>query len=943
MKQIKKILKGLAIATILFYFSTLNSFAQQETGSISGNVSDSVETVIGAVVVVEGNNTLGAFTDTDGNFVIKNVKPGTYNILVTYFGYKPLKVENVTVEAGKTTEMGNVIMQIDAEESQEVVVVGTKTTNTEEAAVKETKESKEVINVISAEQISKSQDRDAAQVMQRIPGVTLIQNRFIMVRGLSERYNSVLLNGAVAPSSEADTKAFSFDLIPSNMIDRVTVYKSGSYDQPADFSGAVVRVYTRNSIDENVTQLSLTGGFRAGTTFKTFGRMEGQGGDILGFGAGKRDFPSDFPEMVTDPSLTGSMNDVTKVEQQSASLANSWDINKTKAYPDGRLNFLFGRKITLGSVKISSINNLSYSNTLQYAQIERHSYWNYDANNESQVKEQSKDQFYSNDVRLGVLSNWSFILGHNHKIDFRNMFSQLASSDVTERAGFNNEKSTEFNFYSLRYSANGIYSTQLQGSHTLNKERTKFLWLAGYANISRKEPDWRRYSYQRALGSSDDFTLVIPSNTSATDNARFFTNLKENGFTGNVEVEHKLVKNADSSGISVKVGAFVDYKTREYYARWMSYARGITFDNSLDTVQIGDVQNNIDYFDGFSLREGTRPTDRYTAQGFLIAGYAGLNIPFLKKFNLSTGVRLESYNQSLSDALTLLVDTNVTRLLPSANLSYNFTKKMLVRFGYARTLNRPEFRELSPFAFYDFNLKTDKVGNPDLKTADIHNFDLRWELYPSSDEMIAIGVFYKKFINPIEVYQVPTGSNPAFRFGNGAEAVSQGVELEIRKSLGFISSGSVLEQFSVLFNGALIASEIRLDSTGSTSSLQIDKRAMQGQSPYVVNTGLYFNSKKSGWQASLMYNVFGPRIFAVGDLQIRTMYEMQRHLLDLTITKNVNDRLGIRLGISDILNSQTQVKEDGNYDGKLDNATTDKSIYTFKTGQYFNLGFNYKF
>ncbi len=943
MKQYNKLLKGLAIA-VLFYLSSFYSFAQQETGSVSGNISDSVETVIGAVVVVEGNNTLGAFTDTDGNFVIKNIKPGTYNILVTYFGYKPMKVEDVKVEAGKTTAMGNLYMEIDAEESQEVIVVGTKTTNTEAAAVKETKESKEVINVISAEQISKSQDRDAAQVMQRIPGVTLIQNRFIMVRGLSERYNSVLLNGAVAPSSEADTKAFSFDLIPSNMIDRVTVYKSGSYDQPGDFAGSVIRIYTRNSIEKNTVQLSLTGGYRLGTTFNSFGRMDGFGFDLLGFGGGKRDFPSDFPNRVTDPSLTGSMTDVAKVEDQSRAFSNNWGVKNTTAYPDGRLNLLVARKINLGSVKLNTINNISYSNTLQYAEIDRSSYWNYNLdNNESVIRDGSKDQYYSNDVRLGVLSNWSFILGPNHKIDFRNMFSQLASSDVTERDGYSNEKQNEFKFYSLRYAANTIYTSQLQGSHDLNKERTKFLWVLGYANIGRKEPDWRRYSYQRPLNSSDEYRLVTPSNTSATDNARFFTNLKESGFTGNAEVEHKLVKDADSNGVSLKAGVFVDYKTRDYYARWISYAKGVSYNSDLDTINIDQVQDNIDYFNGLSLREGTRPTDSYTAQGFLMAYYAGANIPFLKKFNLSAGARLESYNQKLSDANSPLVDTTVIRLLPSANLSYSFTKKMLLRFGYARTVNRPEFRELSPFTFYDFALKTDKVGNPLLKTADIHNFDLRWELYPSSDEMIAVGVFYKHFINPIEVYQIPTGSNPTFKFGNAAQAQARGVEVEIRKSLGFISSGSVLEQFSLLFNGALIVSEVRMDTTGTVSDRQIVNRQMQGQSPYVVNAGLYFTSKESGWQASLMYNVFGPRIFAVGDKQIRTMYEMQRHLLDLTVTKNVSEKLSIRFGVSDLLNAATRVIEDGDFDGKLNNPTVDKNIYSFKTGQYFNLGFNYRF
>jgi len=932
--------KQIAALTVILIsvFSFSNAFAQ-ETGELTGNVSDSVEAVIGAVVVVEGNNLWGDFTDADGNFTIKKIKPGTYNIQITYFGYKTLVIKDVVIRAGESTSIGDVKMELDAKEEAAIVIVGTRTTNTEQAAVTETKESKQVINVISAEQISKSQDRDAAQVMQRIPGVTLVQNRFVMVRGLSERYNTVLLNGAVAPSSEAESRAFSFDLISSNMIDRISVYKSGSFDQPGDFAGSAIRVYTRNSVEKNTTQLSLTGGYRVGTTFGDFKRMDQFGSDALGFGANKRALPSDFPELVTVEALKYNID---RIEKASSSLPNNWSINDKKAYPDGRLNFLVARKMNLGGLKINTINNLSYSNTLQRSEIERHSYWNYTANSQSSERDEYDDQSYSNDVRLGALSNWSFIMGANHKIDFRNMYSQLSSSDIVERVGTNYEKDNEYQSYSLRYSSNRIYTGQLQGTHNVNKERTKLLWSFGYSDIARKEPDWRRYSYQRQRNSTGSYDLVIPSGASATDAARFYTELTEKSYTGNAEIEHKFVKNADSNGVTIKMGFFTDYKDRSYSARWMSYTRGPQFNPDIQTLPIGGLLDSVDYFKGVTLNEGTRPSDVYSAKGTLLAYYAGTTIPFLKKFNLTTGARLENNNQTLvSLGNQTLVDTNVVRLLPSANLSYNISKKMLVRGAYYRTLNRPEFRELSAFSFYDFNFKIDKVGNPKLKTADIHNMDVRVEYYPSSDEMISIGVFYKKFINPIELYQLPASSNFLFVYGNADVAESQGIEVEIRKSLGFISKGSTLEKFSLLFNGALIESKLTLGQ--NLSSLQINKRAMQGQSPYVINTGIYFTDEKKGWQASLMYNVFGPRIYAVGDQQVRTWYEMQRHLVDLTISKNVTEKLTVRVGASDLLNSSTRVMEDGNFDGKINDSSVDKVIFKFKTGQYFTLGFNYKF
>jgi TonB dependent receptor/TonB-dependent Receptor Plug Domain/CarboxypepD_reg-like domain len=920
--------------------------AYAQTGTLKGIASDSTnaEALIGAVVSVVDNNAIGGVTDIDGSFLIENIPAGTYNFKVSYLGYKDRIIEGVSVQAGQVTDLGAFTMVEEGSGYTTVTVIGTRVTSSEEAVLEEVKQSDQVVNAVGAEQISKSQDRDAAQVVRRIPGVTLIDDRFVMVRGLSERYNVVLLNGAIAPSSESETRAFSFDIVPSSMIDRILVYKSGAPDLSGDFAGSVIKLNTRNVLSDNIAALGITLGYRAGTTFNKFVRENASYGDWTTFGNKGREQPSSFPK-----DLKSLGFDYDEAANQSKRLNDNWGVKSATALPDLRLNLMLGKKFKVGAISFNTINNISYNNTYQYYEATRNRYWNYTADGSSETLLENKDKIYSNGYRLGVLSNWSAVVNRTkatHRFDFRNMYTRMASSDVTERTGSASDKGNDIKFYSLRYGMNAIYSGQLQGTHEFNKERTSITWIGGYSKINKVEPDWKRYTYSRQLHSGNPYALVVPSGPTAQDGARFFTSLEESVYMNSLDLNHQLVKYTDTSALVVKAGYYFEYKNRDYAARWMSYVRGPGFDDQLTTILTAEQLYSGDYTtypNGLYLQEGTRTSDRYAASNTLTAGYLGLATPFLKYFNIYAGVRIESNRQVLESAVDgtpVKVDNPITSPMPFANLSYNISPKMLVRGGYGKTINRPEFRELSPFSFYDFNIPSDKVGNPKLKVCDIHNLDLRWELYPTAAELVSFGVFYKKFINPIESYIVQGASNVVLIYQNAASAESYGVELELKKSFTFLNAGKFTDHLTFSFNGSLIGSQISLGD--NVLSKQKANRAMQGQSPYVINAGFYY-SDEDKWQASVLYNIYGKRIYTVGDDQTRTWYEMPRHSLDVSVSRKITNKLEVKLGIVNLLNGTYRIKEDGDDNTHLQDSGKDKDIITYTTGQYVTLGALMKF
>lgn len=939
---------------LLLIFIASSALAMAQTGSISGTITDAKtgEAIIGANVVIQGTQ-VGAPTDIEGKFVILNLKPGTYNLAVSYVTYKTHIIPDVVVESGKKTDI-QVAMVEESTELNEVVVSGTREINTDYSLISAIRESKLVVSGISAEQIAKLPDRDAAQIMQRVPGITIVDNRFVMVRGVPERYNQVMINNAIAPSTEIDRRSFSFDLIPAGALDQLLIFKSGAADLPGDFGGGVIQMFTKQATEEEFISVGLNLGYRVNTTFNDFKLSEGSSTDFLGFDNGFRDLPSGYPsasEMLATPSVSQLRSDAGK------SLRNNFDYTTSTAPTDYGISFGIARNFSIGNFSASNLTTINYSNSYQYylADFARYQTYRTEAGAPPSYLFKYQDDTYSKETKINLVHNWLFKIGDNNKIEFKNLFVQLGEHQSAFRSGQNliERPGDEFSNNAYRYLSRSIYTGQLQGAFKSDDEANTFTTLFGINYIQRNEPDYRRFRRYRALGSSDPFTMLLSSSSSPIDAGRFYSDLSDKGFSHASSFERKLGDPADKRTPTVKAGYYTEYKTRDFSARYVSYLYPGFFDqqtlSELQILPIGEIFSPGNMFtpdqDGFVIQEGTRPSDKYTGKNIHVAGYVSGSMP-LGKFDISAGVRVEYNRQKLSaldnNSEAIEIDNPITAPLPFANIAYNLNDRSLLRVAYSRTVNRPEFRELAPFSYYQFEYDANAVGNDTLKTAFINNLDLRWEMYPNLGEMISVGVFYKHFKDPIEAVLVNTGGlGQNFSYQNAPEAYSYGIEVEVKKSLAFLSVSKFFRNTTVNLNASVIKSEVDLTGVDNASFQASLKRPLQGQSPYVINAGVYYNDPETGFSANLGYNVFGARIAAVGSVVLPTWYELPRNVVDVQVAKSFN-KMEVKLNVSNLLNAKYRVYQDDNYDDKMD-TSIDEQIKGYRTGQLITLGLNWKF
>ncbi len=917
------------------------TFADAQKGTVSGTITgheDGRSQPMAFVNVVLKGTTTGATTDLDGKFSFQ-AESGTHTLLVSSVGYAPLERPLVVVADQRT--YADIELRTQGVDIKEFEVVRTKRTETEGAVVMETRKSEQVVNGIGREQIGKSQDRTAGDVVKRIPGVTMVGDRFVMIRGLADRYNTVLLNDVPAPSLEPDKRAFSFDILPSGTLDRIMVYKTGAPELVGEFAGGVIKLYTMNAPEENTTRVDLSGSFRTGTTFKDFFSSERGATDALGFDNGLRTLPNAFP---------GNLHHLPAESLTAAgrSLRNNWSTQATTAMPDPRLSVYLARRFGKDGAHLSggNVTSLSYSNTRTGYVMENLNYNLFDQTTQrADTIYRYLDHENIAQVRMSLLNNTNVLVGKRTKLELRNLFVQQGTEQTTLRTGRNLEEGFEVKNYALRYQQRTIYSGQLQGQHDLTPDVNQLSWTAGYTLALSKEPDFRRVRTVRDINTQDaetPFRVVIPPGAATLDAGRFFSTMNETAMTGKVDYVHKLA--GEKNSITLRTGAFVEQKDRTFSARWMSFraANSTLFDNTLTLLPLSTIfsAQNINNTTGFKLEEGTNPSDRYTAANLLVAGYAGASAKLGSSIMVSAGVRAEHNAQQLRSATVggarVNVDNPVLSILPSINASYQLTQKAQLRVAYANTVNRPEFRELAPFAFYDFSMNNVLRGNADLKTARIQNIDLRYEHYPSASELFSVGVFHKHFIDPIEMFFLPgagSGGTRNFTFGNAVSATSLGAEVELRRSFNTLFTEGYLSKLGAMFNAAYVHTTVTL---GHRAAGQDQERPLMGQSPYVLNAGLYFQDTERKLQYNVLYNVIGPRLFAVGTYGTPDVYEMPRNVVDIALSKGIGQRLELKLAAQDILNQPVRMIQDSNANGRIDKS--DQDIMTFRRGAYLTVG-----
>ena len=888
--------------------ASMPTWAQQIKGVVIDQKSK--ETLIGAVITVDGTN-VKAITNIDGNFQIDGLdKEKKYTLYINYVGYKTQKIDGVQAKDADQV----IALQPDEQQLKEVTITAVERRNTDAAMIQVAKSSPVIVSNVSAQEISRTQDTNAGEVIRRVPGVSLIDDKFVMVRGLSQRYNNVWVNGGAVPSSEADSRAFSFDIIPSSQIDNLTIVKSPTAEYPADYSGGFIIVNTKEIPAENSFNIAVGGNWNTSSAFKDFSYSKGSGTDFLGFDNGLRNLNGGIHADL-NPQLDANGKPVGDYATSllGNGFNNDWLIKNKKPLGDLKLAASLNQRWMLGGRTLGMLAALNYTNEYRtYENMENNLYGIYDAaNDKPNYLRHSIDDQYNNNVRLGAMLNFTFLSKDgNHKYQLKNIFNQLATSRYTWRDGVsaqsNLERSAEY-YYRSRTTYNG----QLTGKHTFTSDALD--WSIGYAYANRHLPDRRRYLIDDALESG------VYALSTGNDISREWTQLDEHILSLGVNDKHHF--KFGNFEPDLQVGAYGEYRSREYQTRNFIYNWNVSDNNLPSDFRHSDIptllssEANMGY-DKLYLLEEKQMRNNYRGHNTLGAGYLTLSLPF-GKLGIHAGVRFEHNDMELISNSRDYEKSESSRhyktddVFPSLNTTYKISDQHQVRLSYGRSINRPEFREVSSSVYYDFDLASNVQGNTELKNCYVDNLDLRYEWYPSRGELISLAVFYKHFDSPIEwTYTVAGGTDLIYSYKNAKSANNYGVELDIRKNLGFIG----LKDFSWSFNGALIKSKVQFEKGAKE-----EDRPMQGQSPYLINTGIFYKNEPLKMDIALLYNRIGKRIIGVGrsegstgddsNARVPHSYEMPRNTIDFSLAKKFGNHLELKLNVRDLLAEKIYYKQ----------------------------------
>lgn len=951
----------LSISTLL----TLTLFAQN--GSISGTITDGTDPsnppLPDVDVFIEGTS-YGAYTDFDGKFTIENVTPGKYDIIVSDLMLGDQIIEGIKVEAGQDAIADHKMIE-KVNEEEVLTIVLTKNEESESAAVNDMKETEEVVEIVSNEEMSKKGDSKASDAAKRVSGVTIVEGKYAFIRGLSDRYSKTLLNGAEIPGLDPDRVAVQLDLFPSLFIQSMNVVKSFSPDLPGDFTGGLVDIKTRESFDSLTIKASVGFSYNPQVHMRDdFLLYQGGGTDWLGFDDGTRDFTPDVnaaialgEESFPRPSDVNNTEDKAEFEKFNNSLNPQMEPEERTVPLDHNFNITMGNSKSIKRRdSLSAPRTLGYFVGLNYRRS--YSYYN-DGTAGRYVLENTTDlvdslfearninmRRGSDNVLLGTIGNVFYRFNPNHKISLNYIHNHTGTSIAQFGQGFD-EQTTEgdFRVRKLEYVQRSMNTGQLSGEHTIDtlffKSPTKIEWLGSYTISKQARPDLRFIIDEYV--QNEDGTEIYRLKKNVTDPTRFRRDMTQESFDLKLNLTKEFT--IDSLQGEVKMGGSYVSRKREFGEVRLLYLKG---DPDLDyngngNDLISDLTFTVDTT-GFDrngnpiiqkktpvyLQSQFRYENQYVASQNIYATYLMTKFPLSKKLKLTTGARLEitdifvdsekRTSNGTSDDPTADGTLKNTDILPAANFTYTFFKKRIKPFKndstkfkkqdlkvqaiYSRTLARPTFREISPFISFAFTEGYTEIGNPELQRVLIDNFDLRLEYYPNSGELISFSGFYKKFTNPIE--RVGTIAANEFTWVNAESAQLFGLEAEYRKTLGFI--GPEFEKFKLGVNGSLIQSKVEITAQELSEITQGDPnysattRPLLGQSPYIFNTFLGCDLDSIGLSMNLTLNMFGDRMVAVQQLGTPNLYEKGREELNFNISKKVGQLSKITFRIRNILN-----------------------------------------
>jgi hypothetical protein len=907
----------------------------QNTMVLNGKViSKSNEPIPGAsITVTEMKRSVMA--TIDGLFTLQLEKGKKYTLVVSSMGYISKSIEEV--EAETADDLLTIVLEPKVTTGENIVIRSTRRQESTVALLTFQRTNAGMSSGLAADFIRRTPDKNTGEVLKRVSGASIQDNKFVVVRGLSDRYNAAMLNSALLPSSEPDKKAFSFDMFPAALIDNIIINKTATPEFTGEFSGGLVQVNTRDIPTKNVLTVGFGLGYNNQSTFKPFVSNQRNKYDWLGFDDGTRAIPDSFPKTAQLYRALGK-NAAGLDKQISLTQEFRGDVYgevQTIAAPikNFSLTYAQNHKLKKGG-SLGTLLAVNYRNSMLVYNAEKAFY-----------EADGKNVFAYNDVQnryqtnLGGVMNISWVKS-KHKVSFKNLFNQLYEDNYYRRTGYNTNRLNDIQFYSSYLNQRSLFSSQLEGEHQLSKSGIKFKWNGNAGYNWKTQPDLRSAIYARTINTS------LPFEIDPDDTRRFFSDLKDYSFGGGGQFIIPMNWGGKDKQ-TLKVGGNNLVRIRDFSSRIFRY--NITNFNSFVAKNAQKPVGSAFYYDnmgqnGYVLEEFTNNQDKYFGVSVLNAAYGMLDNKF-GAFRFIWGLRAENFQQLLtSKTQTGERSARLTEkwdYLPSGNVIINLGDKQNLRVAASRTVARPEFREIAEFAFFDYEMNYGVKGDTSLRRSSILNYDLRYEIYPKAGESISLAAFVKEFTDPIEFRLDPSSNADSRRYfyQNANSARTVGVEIEVRKSLDFIAAS--LKNFSFFGNYTYLRSEVVFNDLSAGNKEVKANRPLQGQSPYLINAGLQFNSQVVN--ASVLFNRVGERLTLVGNDEFPNVYERPRNQLDLQLSHKVLDGKGeFKINFGDILNNPFYFYE--NIDAKTSfTKGVDRMFSNYKQGSTITVGFTYDF
>jgi hypothetical protein len=858
--------------------------AQGRLVRVTGVVRDEANAIAlpGVPIELVGTKEV-VYTDVDGRYVLQ-VPPGSHMLKISLEGYQE---RLLSVEAGEartlTADVGLTMTKL-----AETVVVTAQTVDVEtssaEAQLIERKQASVITDNIGSQEMKDNGDRNAAAAMERVTGVSVVDNSYVFVRGLGERYSNTTLAGSVIPTTEPDKKVVPLDMFPTGLIDSVQVNKSYSPDKSAEFAGGLVQIMPIRLPSQPTFDLSYGIGYFTTATGKSIPLSPLGSRDVWGFDNGARALPSAFPsdkivrQGIYTPDVGYSPDQITEYGRM---LENLWRPANETGSPGQTWSATFGNRF---NNKFGVVASVSHSYREQYIEEERNFYRIGDAGALDATSDYDM-QTGTQRAQLGIVGNFSYQFSPSQRISVENFYTHTGHDEGRYFEGQNADNARDYRNARLQFIEEGLTSNAVAGEHFFQGlSNSRLDWRANFARASRDEPDLRETLYERALNSAP--SVVYTYADESQSGFRMFNTLADD--TNEVAFNWATHTGAGGKPTQYKFGfSYVD-RSRDFLSRRFHFipitsqkadGGNLLFNNTLPPEEIF-VPSNI----GTAMRfnEETRPTDAYRGDQSTTSGYGMVDIAMSSRTRLVAGARVEGFDQTVVTqdpfglfAREVQAENNNTDFFPAVNFVLGATGNSNIRLSYSTTVNRPEFRELAEFEFTDVVGNRAVKGNADLQRALIQNIDGRWEMFSGSRGVVAASVFYKYFDSPIERVVI-AAANPITTFQNADNARNFGVELEFARELG--------RHFFVNANYTFVDSRITLapEQLGVQTSAE---RPLAGQSENLFNIGGEFFL--GGFSTRVLYNYFGDRISDVGANEAPDIIEQGRGSLDVVIAQQI--------------------------------------------------------